>query len=90
MEAIVHDHDVGAGTGRQRRPGRPVPRDDGRGRGREQQRLVADLARRMAVGLDWNGAGQAAAVAELLRAAGYAETDARRDLAGIERIVRGW
>ena len=36
------------------------------------------------------GAGQAEAVAGLLRAAGYAETAADRDLAGIERVVRAW
>jgi release factor glutamine methyltransferase len=33
------------------------------------------------------GAGQAAAVGELLRAAGYDRVEARRDLAGIERVV---
>jgi release factor glutamine methyltransferase len=33
------------------------------------------------------GAGQAGAVTELCRAAGYADVEARRDLAGIERIV---
>jgi release factor glutamine methyltransferase len=36
------------------------------------------------------GAGQAGAVAALLRDAGYATTDTLRDLAGIERIVRAW
>jgi release factor glutamine methyltransferase len=35
------------------------------------------------------GAGQAAAVAGLMRAAGYERVDARRDLAGIERVVVG-
>jgi release factor glutamine methyltransferase len=35
------------------------------------------------------GAGQAAAVAELVRGAGFAEVEARRDLAGIERVVLG-
>jgi release factor glutamine methyltransferase len=35
------------------------------------------------------GAGQAQAVAELVRAAGYARVHARRDLAGIERVVVG-
>jgi release factor glutamine methyltransferase len=35
------------------------------------------------------GEGQAAAVAELMRAAGFASTEARRDLAGIERVVVG-
>ncbi len=35
------------------------------------------------------GAGQAAAVAALLPEAGYAETEARADLAGIERVVLG-
>ncbi len=33
------------------------------------------------------GAGQAAAVAELLRGVGYAQVDTVRDLAGIERVV---
>jgi release factor glutamine methyltransferase len=35
------------------------------------------------------GEGQAAAVAELMRAAGFGEVEARRDLAGIERVVVG-
>ena len=38
------------------------------------------------------GAGQAGAVAELVRRAGYERVEARRDLAGIERVVlgQGW
>jgi release factor glutamine methyltransferase len=36
------------------------------------------------------GAGQAGAVAELARRAGYERTEIRRDLAGIERVVSGW
>ncbi len=36
------------------------------------------------------GAGQAPAVAGLLAGAGYPKTDARTDLAGIERVVMGW
>ena len=36
------------------------------------------------------GAGQAPTVAELLRRAGYERTEARRDLAGVERVVVGW
>jgi release factor glutamine methyltransferase len=35
------------------------------------------------------GAGQAAAVGELVRDAGFAQVEARRDLAGIERVVVG-
>jgi release factor glutamine methyltransferase len=35
------------------------------------------------------GEGQAAAVAELMRAAGFGAVEARRDLAGIERVVVG-
>ena len=35
------------------------------------------------------GAGQAATVAELLRRAGFERVEARRDLAGIERVVLG-
>jgi release factor glutamine methyltransferase len=35
------------------------------------------------------GEGQAPAVAELVRAAGFAAVEARRDLAGIERVVLG-
>jgi release factor glutamine methyltransferase len=41
-----------------------------------------------AVGLEV-GEGQAGAVGEMLREAGFAETEARRDLAGIERVVVG-
>jgi release factor glutamine methyltransferase len=59
--------------------------------------LVAELGRRFddiaagvsaAVALEV-GEGQAPAVGELLRSAGFAKTDARRDLAGIERVVLG-
>ncbi len=35
------------------------------------------------------GQGQAPAVAELMGAAGFAQVEARRDLAGIERVVVG-
>jgi release factor glutamine methyltransferase len=35
------------------------------------------------------GEGQAAAVAQLMREASFAEVHARRDLAGIERVVVG-
>ncbi len=35
------------------------------------------------------GAGQAPEVEELVRAAGFAHTERRRDLAGIERVVVG-
>jgi methylase of polypeptide subunit release factors len=35
------------------------------------------------------GEGQAAAVGELLREAGFAEIETRRDLAGIDRVVVG-
>jgi release factor glutamine methyltransferase len=35
------------------------------------------------------GMGQAAEVADVVRAVGFAETEARRDLAGIERVVVG-
>jgi release factor glutamine methyltransferase len=35
------------------------------------------------------GEGQAAAVGEMLREAGFEEIDTRRDLAGIERLVVG-
>ncbi|HEV7884286.1 MAG TPA: peptide chain release factor N(5)-glutamine methyltransferase [Solirubrobacteraceae bacterium] len=43
-------------------------------------------ARRLAIEV---GAGQAAAVAELMRAAGYERVGRRRDLAGIDRVVVG-
>ena len=55
------------------------------------RRLIPAAA---AIGARWIalevGQGQAAAVAALLREAGYAHTAADRDLAGIERVVRGW
>ncbi len=35
------------------------------------------------------GAGQAEAVAELVRRAGFERTESRRDLAGVERVVVG-
>jgi release factor glutamine methyltransferase len=36
------------------------------------------------------GEGQAGAVGEMLRAAGFGEVETRADLAGIERVVIGW
>ncbi len=55
--------------------------------------LLADLALAPrlpgAVALEL-GAGQAAAVAELVRRAGFERVESRRDLAGIERVVVGW
>ncbi|MEA2221346.1 MAG: release factor glutamine methyltransferase, partial [Solirubrobacteraceae bacterium] len=56
------------------------------------RRLVPAAARALAaVGLlaIEVGAGQARAVAALLHAAGFAGVRARRDLAGIERVVTG-
>jgi release factor glutamine methyltransferase len=49
---------------------------------------VAGLARARLLALEV-GAGQAPTVLELLRAAGFADTETRRDLAGIERVVIG-
>jgi release factor glutamine methyltransferase len=50
---------------------------------------VAELAQQpAAVGLEV-GAGQSAAVAELVAAAGYREVETRADLSGIERVVVG-
>jgi release factor glutamine methyltransferase len=52
------------------------------------RRLVPDIgASGAAVAALEVGAGQAAAVAELLRDVGYAQVDTQRDLAGIERVV---
>ncbi len=55
------------------------------------RRLVAQLAARERVRLAALevGAGQAEAVSELLRAAGFPAVRAERDLAGIERVVVG-
>jgi release factor glutamine methyltransferase len=50
------------------------------------QRVMSALAPAVAVEV---GEGQAAAVAELVRGAGFAEVEVRRDLAGIERVVVG-
>jgi release factor glutamine methyltransferase len=53
--------------------------------------LAAQLSERPRVGFTALelGAGQAAAVAELLRAAGFEAVECVPDLAGIERVVRG-
>jgi release factor glutamine methyltransferase len=50
-------------------------------------REAAPLAEAIALEV---GAGQAPAVAGLLAGAGYPRTEARTDLAGIERVVVGW
>ena len=52
------------------------------------RRLVASSAICRLVALEV-GPGQAAAVAELLREAGFAAVERRRDLAGHERVVVG-
>jgi release factor glutamine methyltransferase len=56
------------------------------------ERLIAELAamngRPGAIALEI-GAGQADAVTELVRKAGYGEVDVRRDLAGLDRVVVG-
>ncbi|MFZ5481512.1 MAG: peptide chain release factor N(5)-glutamine methyltransferase [Myxococcota bacterium] len=54
------------------------------------RRLVPVAAQRARMGvLVEVGAGQAPAVAHLMRAAGLAEVETRKDLAGIERVVAG-
>jgi release factor glutamine methyltransferase len=52
------------------------------------EELVALAKRPAAIALEI-GAGQAAEVSELLSAAGYAEVEVRRDLAGLDRVVVG-
>jgi release factor glutamine methyltransferase len=51
--------------------------------------LALAASRPAAIALEF-GAGQARAVSELLRRAGYERSEVRRDLAGIERVVVGW
>ncbi len=62
--------------------------DDGLATVRPLLRQVADRRRIRLVALEV-GAGQAARVEELMRAAGFAQVQRRRDLAGIERVVIG-
>jgi release factor glutamine methyltransferase len=50
--------------------------------------LAADQRAASAIALEV-GAGQAPAVAGLVRRTGYEQVDVRRDLAGIERVVLG-
>ena len=75
-----------------------IARHEPRGGARRRARTGSTSIRRLvpraaAAGVPWValevGAGQADAVAELLRAAGYARVEARRDLAGIARVVVG-
>ena len=55
------------------------------------RRLVAQAGERGAAFLALEvGAGQALAVEELARAAGFGRTERRADLAGIERVVAAW
>jgi release factor glutamine methyltransferase len=55
------------------------------------RRLVAQAAEREAAFLALEvGDGQALAVEELVRAAGFARTERRADLAGIDRVVTAW
>jgi release factor glutamine methyltransferase len=55
------------------------------------RRLVAQVADRGAAFLALEvGAGQAIAVEELARAAGFAHTERHADLAGIDRVVAAW
>lgn len=50
---------------------------------------IADLDQRPRVLALEVGAGQATAVSDLVRRAGYAEVEVRRDLAGLDRVVIG-
>jgi release factor glutamine methyltransferase len=50
---------------------------------------VADLTMRPATVALEIGSDQAAAVTELVRSAGYAEVETRKDLAGLDRVVIG-
>jgi len=50
---------------------------------------VGELDRRPAAVALETGVGQAAAVSELVGAAGYADVETRRDLAGLDRVVIG-
>jgi release factor glutamine methyltransferase len=55
------------------------------------RRLVAQAAEREAAFFALEvGDGQALAVEELVRAAGFARTERRADLAGIDRVVAAW
>ena len=55
------------------------------------RRLVAQAAERGVAFLALEvGAGQAIAVEELARAAGFERTERRADLAGIDRVVAAW
>ena len=55
------------------------------------RRLVAQAGEHGAAFLALEvGAGQAIAVEELARAAGFARTERRADLAGIDRVVAAW
>jgi release factor glutamine methyltransferase len=54
--------------------------------GRRLSRIAPQPTTTLAVEV---GEGQAAAVSELMRAAGFESVEARRDLAGIERVVLG-
>ena len=56
--------------------------------GLDAYRALIPSLPRSAVGLEV-GEGQAAAVGEMLREAGFGEVETRRDLAGIERVVVG-
>ena len=83
---------TGARAGARDRPPRAA-RGAARGRGRARRHPPAGRAGRRAaraafVALEV-GAGQAAEVAELMRAAGLRRVEAARDLAGIERVVVG-
>ncbi len=53
------------------------------------RRLVREAAGRTALVAVEVGAGQASAVRELMRGAGFTDGGARRDLAGMERVVIG-
>ena len=70
---------------------RPRPCTPGSTGWRVVRRLVAQAGEREAAFLAVEvGAGQALAVEELARAAGFGRTERRADLAGIERVVAAW
>ena len=82
LEAVIHDETIGAGLAGGARGGGAVARHPYRRGARQQQRLVADLARRVArrIDPDRTGRGAAIAAAQDRAAAGRARSTAASGL----------
>src|SRR6185437_9956690 len=62
LKAIIHDDDTRSSGDRESRSGEAIAGDDGRGKPRQQNRFIADIASAMQGGVDAHRAGEPPAI----------------------------